>query len=167
MTTIVNAAGGDYHGLPTEAVQYRGRRQHTGLDWDTLNANYTARGGQVDASVWPRNGKVVVVTSTARSSARNVHSFAETNDYQEPAAPKKQPRARKTSTSGVPRIYQVQPEQRPEIRRRYEQGESVPVLARAYDVSEGSIRYAIQAAGGRIRTRQEAAALIRGRGAES
>lgn len=159
-----HVGGGDYHGLPTAPVQYRGRRQHNGLNWDQINADYIARDGQVDASVWPKaNGKVVIVGGSANSSKANIHTFAEADEYDEPAAPKKRPRARKTATSTVPRIYQVQPEQRPEIARRYDEGESIPVLAKAYDVSEGSIRYAIKAAGGRIRTKQEAAALYRDR----
>ena len=156
--------GDDYPGLPTRPVQYRGARKHEGLPWDQITEQYQARGGQVDASVWPKtNGKVVLVGGNANSSRAHLHSFAEASEYDEPAAPKparvKKPRARKTTTSVVPRIYQVQPEQRPEIARRYAAGESIPVLAKAYAVSEGSIRYAIQKAGGQTRSKKEAAAL--------
>jgi hypothetical protein len=162
-------AGDDYQGLPTTPVRYRGAPKPIGIDWEQVTADYIAAGGQVDASVWPRHGKVVVIGGSANSSKANIHTFTEATEYGEPAAEPKQakkprvrkPRTRKaaTATSAMPQVYQVQPEQRPEIRRRYEQGESGPALARAYDVSEGSIRYAIEAAGGRLRSKSEAAAL--------
>jgi len=163
MTTIYDhkteLVGDDYTGLPTKPVQYRGRKQHAGLDWDRITEEYVANSGQVDPSVWPNHGKVVIVGGTANSSKANIHTFEETSEYVEPAAPKRKPRARKTATSSVPRIYQVQPEQRPEIARRYTAGESIPVLAKAYDVTEGSIRYAIEMSGVQIRSKKEAAAL--------
>lgn len=170
-----HVGGGDYQGLPTTPVKYRDKPSRTGIDWDQVRDNYLANGGQLDDSVWHQGKVVVIGSNSARSSRANIHSFEEVSDYTEPATepqPKpKRTRARKkteTATSVLPRIYQVQPEQRPEIRRRYEQDlESVPVLARAYDVSEGSIQYAIKAAGGRLRSKKEAAALNRDRAAAS
>jgi hypothetical protein len=160
-----HVGGGDYQGLPTTAVKYRGATRRSSIDWDQITEQYVAAGGQVDASVWPQHGKVVVIGSnSARSSRANIHSFEEATEYKEPAAPKdkpaKKPRARKkAATSAMPTIYQVQPEQRPEIRRRYEALETIADIALDLDVSAGSIRYAIEKAGGRIRSKKEAAAL--------
>lgn len=133
--------------------------------------------------MWPQHGKVTVIGSnSARSSRANIHSFEEATEYKEPAAAEKpksaateqsfevfkrprRSRAKKkteTATSVLPRIYQVQPEQRPELRRRYEAGETIADIALALNVSAGSIRYAIEKAGGRIRSKKEAAALRTG-----
>lgn len=177
MTTVyehkTQLAGDDYQGLPTTPVRYRGAPKPVGIDWDQITENYLAHGGQVDASVWPKHGNVVIIGGSANSSKANIHTFTEATEYGEPAAEPKQakkPRARKprtrktaTATSAMPRIYQVQPEQRPEIARRYAEHETIAGLAKAYDVSEGSIRYAIERAGGRIRSKKEAAALRVGR----
>lgn len=173
MTTVyehkTELAGDDYQGLPTTPVRYRGAPKPVGIDWDKVTADYLAAGGQVDASVWPKHGKVTIIGGSANSSKANIHTFTEATEHHEPAAEPKQakkPRARKartrktpTATSAMPQVYQVQPEQRPEIARRYADGESMLALAAAYDVTPGSIRFAIQKAGGKIRTKSEAAAL--------
>jgi hypothetical protein len=144
MTTTINAAGGDYQGLPTTPVRHRGRKQHTGLDWDALTDNYTARGGQVDASVWPKaNGKVVIVGGTANSSKANIHTFTETDEYDEPQATKP---ARPKRTGNHPQA-KLTLEQRPEIARRYRDGESLTVLAKAYGVAVTTIRNTLEREG--------------------
>lgn len=163
-----HVGGGDYQGLPVTPVRYRGAPKRCSIDWDQITENYVAAGGQVDASVWPQHGKVVVIGSnSARSSRANIHSFEEATEYKEPVEPKdkpaKKPRARKkAAASAMPTIYQVQPEQRPEIRRRYEALETIADIALDLNVSAGSIRYAIEKAGGRIRSKKEAAALRTG-----
>lgn len=154
--------GDDYEGLPTAPLRYRGARKGSSIDWDQINTDYIARGGQVDASVWHKGKVVVIGDSTARSSRANVHSFVEASEYDEPAAPERT-RANKTPTSTTPRKISVPAEQRPEIGRRYAAGESTLALARAYGVSEGSIRYAIKKADVPIRSSKEAAALLRER----
>jgi hypothetical protein len=154
--------GDDYEGLPTRPVTYRGRRQQSSVDWDQITADYIARGGQVDASVWPKHGKVIVIGGSANSSRANLHSFTEANEYDEPAAPSRT-RTSKTATTATPRKISVPAEQRPEIASRYTNGESTQALAKAYGVSEGSIRYAIKATGTRIRTKKEAFELYRER----
>lgn len=176
MTTVyehkTELAGDDYQGLPTTPVRYRGVPKPVGIDWDQVNTDYLAAGGQVDASVWPKHGKVTIIGGSANSSKANIHTFTEASAYTEPALkpeskakPARKPRTRKiaTATSAMPQVYQVQPEQRPEIARRYAEHETIATLAKAYDVSEGSIRYAIERAGGRIRSKKEAAALRLGR----
>lgn len=154
--------GDDYEGLPTTPLRYRGARKGSSIDWDQINTDYVARGGQVDASVWHKGKVVVIGDSTARSSRANLHTFEEATEYDEPAAPKRT-RTSKTPTSTTPRKISVPAEQRPEIARRYTDGESVVALAKAYGVSEGSIRYAVQKAGVTIRSKAEAAALLRER----
>lgn len=153
--------GDDYEGLPTTPLRYRGARKGSSIDWDQINTDYVARGGQVDASVWHKGKVVVIGDSTARSSRANVHSFVEASEYDEPAAPGRTRAKRPTSTT--PRKISVPAEQRPEIGRRYANGESTLALARAYGVSEGSIRYAIKKADVPIRSKAEASALARGR----
>lgn len=154
-----HVGGGDYQGLPTTPVRYSGRPKTSTIDWDQITENYVARGGQVDASVWPNHGKVVVIGGTANSSRANIHTFTEAEEYDEPQATRTRPRRAKTATSASRRVIKVPAEQRPEIARRYENGESVIALAKAYGVSEGSIRYAVQKAGVTIRSKTEAAAL--------
>jgi hypothetical protein len=163
--TPINAGGGDYQGLPTTPVRYRSRSKASSIDWDQITEQYVAAGGQVDASVWPNHGKVVVIGGTANSSKANIHTFTEAGEYDEPAGAPSTRQKRKrttTATSSTRRVIKVPAEKRPEIARRYHEGESVPVLAKAYDVSEGSIRYAIQKAGGQIRSKREASALYFG-----
>jgi uncharacterized protein (DUF433 family) len=159
-----HVGGGDYQGLPTTPVRHRGRRQGSSIDWDQITENYIARGGQVDASVWPKHGKVVVIEGGARSSSASMHSFVEADDseYTEPATRTRRPKPAPTST---PRVIKVPAEQRAEIGRRYAAGESTQALARAYGVSEGSIRYAIKKADVPMRSSKEAAALLRERNA--
>lgn len=76
--------GDDHTGLPTRPVQYRGAKKHNGLDWDRINADYVARDGQVDASVWHK-GKVVIIGGSANSSRANMHTFTEASEYDEAA----------------------------------------------------------------------------------
>lgn len=167
-----HVGGGDYQGLPTTPVKYRNRPSRTGIDWDQVQENYLANGGVLDDSVWPNQGKVVVLGSnSARSSRANIHTFEEASEYTEPAAKAKPKRSRakktETATTVLPRIYQVQPEQRPELRRRYEAGETIADIALDLNVSAGSVRYAIERAGGQIRSKKEAAALSRNKAAAS
>jgi hypothetical protein len=141
MTTIINAAGGDYQGLPTTPVQYRGATKHAGLPWNRITEEYVARGGRVDDTVWPgHNGKVVVIAGNARSSGRNLHTFVEHDDYEEPAytepatAPMRVTRPKRPSTPGKLTL-----EQRAEIGRRYKDHESLTTLAKAYGVTVTTI----------------------------
>lgn len=161
MTTTINAAGGDYHGLPTAPVQYRGRRQHTGLDWDALNEQYTARGGQVDASVWPKtNGRVVVLASNARSSSRNVHSFAEADEYDETASAAPM-RVTRPTRGGTQPGAKLTHEQRVTLGRRYTDGESLPELAKDYGVSVTLVAKILKALEVPTRSRIEAGKVRR------
>jgi hypothetical protein len=141
--------GDDYTGLPTQPVKYRGRRQGSSVDWDQIQADYIARGGQVDASVWPQHGKVVVITGNARSSRANLHTFVEAQDdeYAEPAEPPLKPRTKAD--------YQRKPyrpnskltdEQRAEIRQRRANGETLTSLAAAYSVAVNTIVKTVKAA---------------------
>lgn len=163
--------GDDYLGLPivgqriTRPSGYSGKPKASGLPWDQITDEYVARGGQVDASVWPKtSGPVVQVGGNANSSRANLHTFTEAVEYTEPsAAPMRvrRPRPKRTATSATQRALKVPVEKRAEIADRYAKGETIPGLAVAYNVSAGSIRYAINKAGGTIRSKKEAAALYR------
>lgn len=140
--------GDDYHGLPTTPLRYRGARKGSSIDWDQINSDYIARGGQVDASVWPKHGKVVVIgDSSARSSRANLHSFVEATDdeYTEPD-PARKPRSKAD--------YQRKPyrpnskltdDQRIEIRRRRAAGETLTALATEYSVAVNTIVKTVKA----------------------
>lgn len=155
-----HVGGGDYQGLPTKPVQYQGKPRGSSIDWDQIREGYIANGGHVDDTVWTNPAKVEVIEGGATSSRAAVHTFELAENYEEHVAPRQR---RPKNTETVPRIYQVQPEQRPEIARRYAAGESIPGLAKVYGVSDGSIRYAIKATGTPIRTKKEAAELYRDR----
>jgi hypothetical protein len=77
MTAIVNAGGGDYQGLPTSPVRHRGGRKAEGLPWDQINADYLARGGQVDAEVWPKTSGKVNVIGKQGNSRHRLHTWEE------------------------------------------------------------------------------------------
>jgi hypothetical protein len=134
--------GDDYHGLPTTPLRYRGARKGSTIDWDQINSDYIARGGQVDASVWPNHGKVVVIgDSTARSSRANLHSFVEATDdeYTEPA-PARKPRSKANFKRKPYRPNsKLTDAQRDEIRRRRANGATLTVLADDYSVSVTTI----------------------------
>lgn len=132
--------GDDYTGLPTQPVKYRGARKGSSVDWDQIQADYIARGGQVDASVWPNHGKVVVIGGSANSSKANIHTFTEAEEYDEPTEAPLRPR----SKADYPRKphrpnAKLSDEQRAEIGRRYEAGEGLKILAAAYSVSVTTI----------------------------
>ena len=140
--------GDDYQGLPTQTVRYRGKPKGSSIDWDQITENYIARGGQVDASVWPNHGKVVVIGGTANSSRANIHSFTEAEDgeYTEPANPARKPR----STADFKRKpyrpnSKLTDEQRAEIRRRRAAGETLTALAEAYSVAVNTIVKTVKA----------------------
>lgn len=139
--------GDDYQGLPTAPVRYRGAPKRCSIDWDQITADYIARGGQVDASVWHK-GKVVVIEGGARSSSASLHSFVEATDdeYAEPAQPARKPRSKAD--------YQRKPhrpnskltdEQRAEIRRRRANGATLTVLADDYGVAINTIVKTVKA----------------------
>lgn len=153
--------GDDYTGLPTRPVKYRGARKGSSIDWDQIQANYIARGGQVDASVWPNHGKVVVIgSSNARSSRVNVHSFVEATDdeYAEPVPRPDKPR----STADYKRTpnrpnTKIRHEQYAEVGRRYTDGASLNQLAATYSVSVSTIVKVLKAAGVQTRDRGRSA----------
>lgn len=151
MTTIVNAAGDDYTGLPTQPVQYRGARKHTGLPWNELTEQYLARGGQVDASVWPKTGgRVVIVGGNANSSRANMHTFVEADEYDEPntqVTPKVRPPQNQPLLSDT--------DQR-KVALRYRAGESIRALAAAFNVTTSAIQTALRHQGEPTRTTAEA-----------
>lgn len=61
-------AGGDYQGLPTEPVRYRGREHQSTINWVAIDAEYIANGGAVDPTVWPEaSGKVFMVGTKSRN----------------------------------------------------------------------------------------------------
>lgn len=154
MTTTINAGGGDYQGLPTSAVKYRRTRKGSSIDWDRITADYIAAGGQVDASVWPNNGKVVVTGgSNARSSRVNVHTFTEASEYDEPAAPKRA------------QVGKLSPIQRQAIGNRYRDGESLNQLAKAYSVTVTTITKTLAALEIPTRNRAQAGKVTRERNA--
>jgi hypothetical protein len=160
----INAGGGDWLDLPTTPIQHRGARKPEGLPWDRINEAYVASGGQVDAGVWPKhNGKVQVVGN--RALRHGIHTFVEGAGYSEPAALKRAARPKKTATASKPREVKVKPEDRAEIARRYEAGESITALGKAYGVNDGSIGYAIRKMGVETRSRAEAWRMRREQGA--
>jgi hypothetical protein len=150
--------GDDYTGLPTQPVKYRGRRHGSSVDWDQIQADYIARGGQVDASVWPQHGKVVVVTGNARTSRANLHTFieAQDDDYAEPETVRK-PRGRQRDFNRAPHRpkSKLTDAQRDEIGRRYSAGATVTELGPAYGVSTTTITKVLAALG--IPTRNQLA----------
>jgi hypothetical protein len=155
MTAIVNAAGGDYQGLPTGPVLHRGGRKAEGLPWDQINADYVARGGQVDADVWPKVGKVRLIGNRG-GSRKDLHTWEEADqdiDYDN------------TLSQGTPnvsvqtsRALLTDADQR-KVALRYRHGENIQELADAFDVSISAIRTALNKQGEPIRSRNEAQRL--------
>jgi hypothetical protein len=132
--------GDDYTGLPTRPLRYRGAPKPVGIDWDKVTADYIAAGGQVDASVWPRHGKVVVIGGSANSSKANIHTFTEATEYGEAQAPKRTPRRRSsTPKPGYRPPEKLTVEQRITVGRRYTNGESLSELSRDYSVAVNTI----------------------------
>ena len=138
-----HVGGGDYQGLPTTPVRYSGRPKTSTIDWDQITENYVARGGQVDASVWPNHGKVVVIGGTANSSRANIHTFteAEGDDYEydnslAQPAPERGPRRR-----NEPLLSEA--DQR-KVARRYRAGESIRSLGEAFNVTTSAIQTALR-----------------------
>lgn len=153
MTTLyghkTELVGDDYTGLPTKPVKYRGKGVQSSVDWDQIQADYVARGGQVDATVWPAVGKVVVITGNANSSRANLHTFVEATDdeYDEPAERVRKPRGRQrdfTRKAHRPNS-KLTDEQRAEIRRRRANGATLTVLADDYSVSVTTIVKTVKA----------------------
>lgn len=152
MTTLyehkTQLVGDDYHGLPTTPVKYRDKPSRTGIDWDQIRQSYEANGGVVDDSVWPKVGKVVVITGNARSSRANLHTFTEAQDdeYDEPtqtvtARPRKGDYKRKPYRPNS----KLTDAQRAEICRLRASGKTLTFLAREYDVSVTTIVKTVQA----------------------
>ncbi|HEY3559628.1 MAG TPA: helix-turn-helix domain-containing protein, partial [Kribbella sp.] len=145
----------DYHGLPTAPVVYGKKPSRTGIDWDQINADYIANGGHIDDTVWPKAGKVVVITGNARSSRANLHTFTEAQDdeYDEPtpAVPKRAPRPKLAHSK-------IDSEQRIVVGRRYQNGESAADIARDYNVSPKTVYSALRMAGVEVRDRNESVA---------
>lgn len=141
--------GDDYTGLPTTPLRYRGARKGSSIDWDQINTDYVARGGQVDASVWPKHGKVVVIgDSTARSSRANLHTFVEATDdeYAEPTGPARKPRSKADYQRKPYRPNsKITDDQRTEIRRRRAAGETLTSLAQSYSVAVNTIVKTVKA----------------------
>lgn len=171
MTTIQNAGGGDYTGLPTKPIKHRGRTIPQGLPWAELTANHVAAGGQVDAKVWHK-GNVKVIEAGRRGSER-IHTFVEDEHYQESAspAPKRGARHRKpvqpdsvTAAAAKPRVTRLSDEQKREVAKRYSEDlDSMSVLAKVYGVPVSSINWALKQNGVKTRTPTEAGALRRAR----
>jgi hypothetical protein len=159
--TAINAGGGDWLDLPTAPVQHRGGPKHVGLPWQRITEEYVAAGGQVDAGVWHK-GKVKIIEGGRRGIDR-IHTYVEGGDYNESSAPRAA-RPKKTATASKPREYKVKPEDRPEIARRYQAGESISALARAFDAPDGSISFALRKMSVQTRSRAEAGQLRRERG---
>lgn len=171
MTTIQNAGGGDYTGLPTKPIKHRGRAIPQGLPWGELTDQYVAAGGAVDGTVWPK-GRSQIVQAGRRGSDR-VHTFAIDDQYEETAspAPKRGARHRKpvqpdlvTAAAAKPRVTRLSDEQKREVAKRYSEDlDSMSVLAKVYGVPVSSINWALKQNGVKTRTPTEAGALRRAR----
>lgn len=143
--------GDDYLGLPTRPVRYRGARKGSTVDWDQIEQDYIARGGQVDASVWPNHGKVVVIGGSANSSRANIHTFTEAtgDDYDNPLA-QPAPQQRRT-------VRKLSDDQCRAIALRYRNDQaSIRELADEYSVSTSAIHTALRFAGEPTRSVVEA-----------
>jgi len=70
-------AGGDYQGLPTSPVRYRGREHQSTIDWDQIDANYVANGGVVDPTIWPKAAGAVTQLGTKSRNHRILHTVEE------------------------------------------------------------------------------------------
>lgn len=171
MTTIQNAGGGDYTGLPTKPIKHRGRNLPEGLPWGQITDDYVAAGGQVDAGVW-HTGPIRVVAAGRRGSDR-IHTFVEDERYAESAspAPKRGARHRKpvppdsvAAPAAKPRAT-LSDAQRAEIAKRYVAGEHMPELAAAFGVGVGSVSWALKVHGVKTRSQAEARALAKTRNA--
>lgn len=132
-----HVGGGDYQGLPTKPVRYSGKSRRNGIDWDAISASYAAHGGESDPSVWPGySGPVVIVGGSANSSRANIHTFVESDEYDEPKAPAPRPkRAKRPANPGSGQPRKLTAEQRAQLGRRYHFGEGLLELSKAYDVS--------------------------------
>ncbi|HEY3559722.1 MAG TPA: helix-turn-helix domain-containing protein [Kribbella sp.] len=165
--------GDDYHGLPTAPVVYGKKPSRTGIDWDQINADYIANGGQIDNTVWPKHGKVVVIKGNARTSSANLHTFTEAQDdeYAEPdvPAPKRAARTAKKPARkpGYRPPLKLTLEQRATIGRRYQDGESLAELAKDYGVALNTISKTLATVGVPRRTRLEAGVIRRQKRSES
>ena len=107
-------------------------KRPTGLDWDAINANYVANGGVLQPEVWG---------APRRNAARRAPGSRKGVGGRKPA--------QATASDW-------------ELRRRYEEGESVPDLVRSTGGSKTSIRRSIERAGGSFRSRSEAVRLAIG-----
>jgi hypothetical protein len=158
MTTIQNAGGGDWLDLPTTPVKHRGRATPQGLPWGEITDGYVAAGGQVDASVWGTvQGKVRIVGGEGMSRHR-VHTWVEGDTYQEPATPTRKPAARPRRAGAVQPgpTRRLDIDLRPEVARRYNEGETITELAKHYNVATGSITFALKKMGVQTRSPKEA-----------
>jgi len=71
MNYVSAAQNGEYTGLPTTPIPYRGHRPPTGLDWGTIADQYVAAGGSEQPEVWPvAAGKVSVYGVKGRAPIR-------------------------------------------------------------------------------------------------
>lgn len=147
-------AGGDYQGLPTKPVQYRQPNRPTGLDWDAINANYAANGGQLDPSVWPKvKGEVVVMGIRATRSHRVIHTIEEHSgaDYDHDNPLGQATRAKRHSTT-----RRFSDDECRAISLKYrDQQASIRELADEYGVSASAIQTALRFTGERARSRAE------------
>lgn len=157
-------AGGDYQGLPTTPVRYRGKPRPNGIDWAAVDANYIANGGVIDPTIWPKTAGPVVTTDNNPRSRDAAHTHVEASHRGEPATPRpKRAPAPNLELKRNPPNIKITTEMRPEVGRRYQAGESLPELARAYDVSVTTIRNVLEAIDIPIRTMLEAGQLRRER----
>lgn len=145
--------GDDYEGLPTRPLKYRGTRKGSSIDWAKIDADYVARGGQVDASVWPNNGKVVIIGGSANSSKANIHTFTEATsddfDYDNSLA-QATPQQRRT-------VRKLSDDQCRAIALRYRNDQaSIRDLAEDYSVSTSAIHTALRFVGEPTRSVAEA-----------
>ncbi|HEY2086283.1 MAG TPA: hypothetical protein VGH54_09690 [Mycobacterium sp.] len=151
-----HVGGGDYQGLPTAPVRYRGHKQQIGIDWGKIRENYIANDGIVDDSVWTDSSRVEMIRGTAATSRRAVHTFELATDYREhdeptPAFPARGPRPKLINSK-------IRSEQRIVVARRYQDGESVLKIARDYGVAPKTVYGALRMAGVEIRDRSESLA---------
>jgi uncharacterized protein (DUF433 family) len=132
-------------GLPTPdaPARHQPRPKHTGLPWEQIDADYTARGGQVDADVWPNAGKVIVIGGEGLSRHR-VHSWVEaepeTFEYDQPLA---NPTTTKSAKPGAT-TAKLSPERAKRACARYRDGLTIQEVADEFLVSFTAIRTALK-----------------------
>lgn len=161
LESVSLGAGGVYiggrdwnRGLPSSEAPARHtarRAKRTGLPWDQITADYEARGGRVDAGVWPKtSGKVTVVGGEGMSRHR-VHTFAEADaddfDYDQPLA---NPAPAKTPRKTTARLTS---DQAAKVCTRYEDGASIRDLCTEFNVSHTAIQTALRNGGIQTRAR--------------